>query len=92
VKYREENLFFNGVYQLNKVESKFDNGQFTQTLFCTRMNNQQGEGLPPDLVSGAVKGINSAKALDVDELAKKKSDEAARKLKSENFGLGPFDG
>ena len=42
--YRDEDLFFNGIYQVVKVESKFDNGQFLQTLTCVRMNNQQGEG------------------------------------------------
>ena len=45
--YRDENLFFNGIYQVNKIESKFDQGQFTQTLFCTRFNNQQGYGVTP---------------------------------------------
>jgi len=46
-KFRDENLFFNGIYQVNKIESKFDQGQFTQTLFCTRFNNQQGAGTTP---------------------------------------------
>jgi hypothetical protein len=44
---RDDNLFFNGVYQVVKVESKFDQGQFLQTLTCVRMNNQQGEGTVP---------------------------------------------
>ena len=43
-KTRDENLFFNGVYQVVKVDSKFNQGQFTQTLTCVRMNNQQGQG------------------------------------------------
>ena len=43
--YRDENLFFNGVYQVVKVESSMNQGQFLQTLTCVRLNNQQGEGL-----------------------------------------------
>ena len=53
VQYRDENLFFNGVYQVVKVESKFDSGQFLQTLTCVRLNNQQGEGLNPSLLQSA---------------------------------------
>ena len=37
-----ENLFFNGVYQVTKVESRFDQGQFTQVLSLVRLNNQKG--------------------------------------------------
>ena len=51
--YRDEDLFFNGIYQVVKVESKFDNGQFLQTLTCVRMNNQQGEGAPAILQKAA---------------------------------------
>lgn len=52
---RDDNLFFNGVYQVVKVESKFDQGQFLQTLTCVRMNNQQGEGTVPSvLVKSAI--------------------------------------
>ena len=42
----ESNIFFNGVYQVNKVESRINNGQFTQMLYCTRLNNQFGTGMP----------------------------------------------
>ena len=51
--YRDEDLFFNGIYQVVKVESKFENGQFLQTLTCVRMNNQQGEGAPAILRQAA---------------------------------------
>ena len=57
-KFRDENLFFSGVYQVVKVDSKFDNGQFLQTLTCVRMNNQSGEGAPISLVNSARKGSN----------------------------------
>ncbi len=39
-----ENLFFNGVYQLTKVESKVVQGTFTQILTLVRLNNQKGKG------------------------------------------------
>ena len=39
-----ENLFFNGVYQVTKVESRVNQGQFTQVLTLVRLNNQKGEG------------------------------------------------
>jgi len=56
-KYRDENLFFSGAYQVVKVDSKFDNGQFLQTLTCVRMNNQQGDGTPADIVNSARDGL-----------------------------------
>ena len=54
-RYRDENLFFNGVYQVVKVDSKFTNGQFLQTLTCVRMNNQQGTGQAPLVLSSSAK-------------------------------------
>jgi hypothetical protein len=53
-KFRDENLFFNGVYQVVKVDSKFNQGQFTQTLTCVRMNNQQGQGLAPTVLTSSL--------------------------------------
>lgn len=50
---QEDNLFFSGVYQVVKVDSKFDNGQFIQTLTCVRMNNQQGQALAPLITTSA---------------------------------------
>lgn len=38
-----EDLWFSGIYQLTKVESRINNGEFTQTLFGVRLNNQSGE-------------------------------------------------
>ena len=52
-KYRDENLFFSGVYQVVKVDSKMDQGQFLQTLTCVRLNNQSGEGVPIELIDSA---------------------------------------
>ncbi len=52
-KFRDENLFFSGVYQVVKVDSKMDNGQFLQTLTCVRLNNQSGEGVPIELIDSA---------------------------------------
>ena len=49
-KYRDENIFFNGLYQVNKIESSFNQGTFEQTLFCSRFNNQQGAGIDPEMV------------------------------------------
>ena len=46
---REHNLFFEGVYMVAKIESRFNQGQFTQNLTCVRLNNQNGEGLPESL-------------------------------------------
>ena len=52
-KFRDENLFFSGIYQVVKIDSKMDNGQFMQTLTCVRMNNQTGEGVPIQLINSA---------------------------------------
>ena len=56
-RFRDENLFFNGLYQVNKIESSFNQGQFTQTLHCSRFNNQQGKGEAPVLANASVSEI-----------------------------------
>lgn len=33
---------FKGIYQVTKVDSRFQQGQFLQTLYCVRLNQQQG--------------------------------------------------
>jgi hypothetical protein len=66
VLFRDENLFFNGLYQVNKVDSKFNDGQFTQTLHCSRFNNQQGSGAPVQLTNSATDGLVAIqKAVDI---------------------------
>ena len=60
-RFRDENLFFNGLYQVNKIDTKFDNGQFLQTLHCSRFNNQQGEGAVPLLANASIKSITEIK-------------------------------
>ena len=71
--FRDENLFFNGLYQVNKIESKFDSGQFLQTLYCSRFNNQQGEGVDPVLLTSAGKSLTNIK--NAENLLSKKSTE-----------------
>lgn len=71
VLFRDENLFFNGLYQVNKVDSKFNDGQFTQTLHCSRFNNQQGSGAPVHLMKSATDGLV---ALENELDIKRKSD------------------
>lgn len=75
-KFREDNLFFNGLYQVNKIDSKFDNGQFTQTLHCSRFNNQQGEGLDPTV---SAMSNSSKKKIIIDGTKKKAKDLAIEK-------------
>lgn len=89
-KHYEENLFFNGLYEVNKVESKFDNGQFTQVLYCTRFNNQQGKGLAPILVDSAVKGLEE---ISEAEQLKKRKDKASGTLNTveEYINSNPLD-
>jgi hypothetical protein len=55
--YLDENLFFSGAYQVTKVESSMNQGQFTQTLTMVRLNNQSGEGQDPVLRKAATEGI-----------------------------------
>ena len=59
-KVADENLFFNGVYQVVKVDSKFNQGQFTQTLTCVRMNNQQGKGTAPNVITSTLNKYTGA--------------------------------
>ena len=70
-KFRDENLFFSGVYQVVKVDSKMDNGQFLQTLTCVRMNNQSGEGLPVALVNAQIRGTTKLEALNKENILSK---------------------
>ena len=74
----QDNLFFNGIYQVYKVESKFDTGQFLQTLFCVRMNNQQGQGLAPSVINTVNKYTNTIAINERNE----KDKIAARKQKA----------
>ena len=55
--YLDENLFFSGAYQVTKVESSMNQGQFTQTLTMVRLNNQSGEGKDPVLRKAAMEGL-----------------------------------
>jgi len=86
-KYRDEDLFFNGVYQVVKVESKFDNGQFIQTLTCVRMNNQQGEGAPAVLAAAASKDspIKNKSVAQIKAEKEKEIKEAAIKQAEKEF-------
>jgi hypothetical protein len=77
--YRDERLFFSGVYQVVKVESSFNEGQFLQTLTCVRLNNQSGEGAPIDLVDSAKKGIK-----DIDKQLKDAKENLKRKKLIDN--------
>jgi len=89
---RDENLFFSGVYQVVKVDSKIDNGQFTQTLTCVRMNNQTGEGAPISLVNSAIIGTNKLEAQIKENIVSKvkaKAKEAAAKFAEENKNASP---
>ncbi len=65
-KVRDENLFFSGVYQVVKIESSIESGQFLQTLTCVRLNNQNGEGLPAEVLKSS-----QSKLLEVDKLKDK---------------------
>ena len=58
---QQDNVFFNGVYQVVRVDSKFDQGQFLQTLTCVRMNNQQGQGLAPQVILSSVEKYSKVK-------------------------------
>jgi hypothetical protein len=86
-KFRDENLFFSGVYQVVKVDSKFDNGQFLQTLTCVRMNNQSGEGAPISLVNSARKGTNDLESAVTDNINKAKKIKENLKKKEDDKEL-----
>ena len=52
----ESNLFFSGGYQVVKVDSSMNQGQFTQILTMVRLNNQDGEGQTPLELKKAAQG------------------------------------
>ncbi len=66
-RFLESNLFFSGGYQVVKVDSSMNQGQFTQTLTMVRLNNQEGDGLAPlelkKAASGSLNEILSTKNL-----------------------------
>ena len=94
-KYRDENLFFNGAYQVVKVESRFENGQFLQTLTCVRLNNQSGVG--DAVLQNSAKKDSPFKRKDQTqrllELEKEKQNllKEERARKRSLFGLGEYD-
>jgi len=90
-RFRDENLFFNGLYQVNKIDTKFDNGQFLQTLHCSRFNNQQGEGAVPLLTNASIKSITEIK--DSVNIKKKINDKKSELLQSaEELAKDSFKG
>ena len=73
----ENNLFFSGVYQIVKIESKFTNGQFLQTLTCVRLNNQGGDGEPLfEIQSQAASKLTDA--FDKAKLSKQKVEDSIK--------------
>ena len=69
----EENLFFAGIYQVVKIESRIESGQFIQNLICVRLNNQQGEGLNPNFTDAgkfAQTAVNNKRS-DINKKASK---------------------
>ncbi len=80
-KVRDENLFFSGVYQVVKIESSIESGQFLQTLTCVRLNNQNGEGLPAEVLKSS-----QSKLLEVDKLKDKASDSVKGYMKGYRRG------
>ncbi len=84
--FRDENLFFNGVYQVVRIESSIENGQFLQTLTCVRLNNQDGSPLA---------GVDATSLLSdqkVEQELKKKLKDEIRRQESKQFGLGDMSG
>tara|TARA_Y100000592_G_C5473555_1_gene320942 strand:- start:52 stop:2409 length:2358 start_codon:yes stop_codon:yes gene_type:complete len=84
----EENLFFSGVYQVVRIESNFTNGQFTQTLTCVRLNNQNGlgEDVALDFVGNAQKKIEYA--FDKTRLSKDNLKNSLRKARDDAIKQG----
>ena len=81
-----DNLFFGGIYQVVKVESKMDSGQFTQVLTCVRLNNQQGKG-------ELAEALHKSSGVLIEEKKKKNITSKVNVLNEGwDFGLGPHDG
>ncbi len=83
----EENLFFAGIYQVVKIESRIDSGQFTQNLTCVRLNNQQGEGLNPNFTEAGKFAKNAVNKKDNNNIVgkvKTKIDKLASELGHES--------
>ena len=74
-----------------KVDSKFDQGQFLQTLTCVRMNNQQGQGTAPNVItSSALKSKYIDKKKDVESVVEDIKREASDPKELEK-ALGKID-
>ena len=75
----EENRFFAGVYQVVRIESKFSDGQFLQTLTCVRLNNQSGAGEPlfdiQQKAAGKLVNLDKERSARLADEAKKKAKE-----------------
>ncbi len=75
-----ESLFFNGVYQVTRVDSQFQNGEFKQILTCVRLNNQTGEGTTGEIVKkGEYQTIWKEHFDEIDDIkAKEKANETKK--------------
>jgi hypothetical protein len=70
-------MFFSGVYQVVKIESSFDTGQFTQVLHCVRLNNQKGKGMTAKMGTSVKKYFKDQQVI---EDAKNAAERAKLKL------------
>jgi hypothetical protein len=65
--------FFTGIYQVVKVDTKFNQGQFLQTLHCVRLNQQQGSGIGA-IVTNIKKDYKNTNAKKINTSYKAKAD------------------
>jgi hypothetical protein len=87
-----ENLFFNGIYQVTRVDSRFQNGEFTQVLTCVRLNNQRGEGRKALITPGDVEKLGIGKEKEkVEENLKSKVAYSAAELNAVSFDVKAFN-
>jgi hypothetical protein len=72
-KYLDDNLFFDGAYQVSKVQSTMNQGQFLQTLTLVRLNNQStfGFGDLESAASGELSSVIEDKKKDIEYDIKK---------------------
>ena len=69
----DDNLFFDGAYQVSKVQSTMNQGQFLQTLTLVRLNNQStfGFGDLESAASGELSSVIEDKKKDIEYDIKK---------------------
>jgi hypothetical protein len=84
-------MWFSGIYQVVKVDSKIEQGSFTQVLYCVRLNNQKGDGTTPIIGDQFKKYFKKVDAENAEENLPSKTGFSTAELNAVTFDVDAFN-